>query len=364
MIGGARRHARVRARRGGDARRAGGRARRGRGAGGAGDRGALLRAVRTGKLGFEDLKRGRAVGAGRDRGGGGEGRARRDPGRRAGGSAGWRAACSARAGRGCRGGRRAGRWSPGGAYLVGERGPELFVPTRAGGSRRASAAARARCGWRSRSTRRRGEAPAALARSSRQVARAVRAALGGVTFGSRDDGPREARRRKRGSALSRERRNGDASFAACGWRATVRGLRFRRPAVASTGCADDRVVDRRRASAPICLVPGRSDMAYWLRPSATSRRRVHHAVRSAVLDGEFSAADDGGGDDDRAGCAAGRCGVLRRGRPGRADLGGGGPARSSAARATRRRAISRRAGCRSGGGRRACCRSMRSTGRC
>ncbi|MFC3581938.1 tail tape measure protein [Sphingomonas hylomeconis] len=67
--------------------------------------------------------------------------------------------------------------SPGRAYRVGERGPELFVPTGAGrveaagggGVRevRVSIAVHARDG----------EAPATLARSSRQVARAVRAAL-------------------------------------------------------------------------------------------------------------------------------------------------------------------------------------------
>ena len=67
--------------------------------------------------------------------------------------------------------------SPGRAYMVGERGPELFVPTGAGrveasgggGARevRVSISVNARSG----------EAPEALARSGRQVARAVRAAL-------------------------------------------------------------------------------------------------------------------------------------------------------------------------------------------
>ncbi|MFM9978880.1 MAG: tail tape measure protein [Sphingomonadaceae bacterium] len=67
--------------------------------------------------------------------------------------------------------------SPGRAYVVGERGPELFVPTASGsvmagggGVRelRVSIAVNAPAA----------SAPEALARSSRQVARAVRAALG------------------------------------------------------------------------------------------------------------------------------------------------------------------------------------------
>ena len=66
--------------------------------------------------------------------------------------------------------------SPGRAYVVGERGPELFVPTSSGavatssgGGRevRVSIAINAPAG----------SAPDVLARSSRQVARAVRAAL-------------------------------------------------------------------------------------------------------------------------------------------------------------------------------------------
>ena len=66
--------------------------------------------------------------------------------------------------------------SPGRAYVVGERGPELFVPTSSGaisasggGGRevRVSIAINAPAGF----------APDVLARSSRQVARAVRAAL-------------------------------------------------------------------------------------------------------------------------------------------------------------------------------------------
>lgn len=67
--------------------------------------------------------------------------------------------------------------TPGRGYLVGERGPELFVPTSSGrvetgvasGSREVRVAITVNAAA--------GEAPAALARSSRQVARAVRAAL-------------------------------------------------------------------------------------------------------------------------------------------------------------------------------------------
>ncbi|MBM3928493.1 MAG: tail tape measure protein [Sphingomonadales bacterium] len=143
----------------------------------------LLRAVRTGKLGFEDLRRVAlsvlgdiaesalkagiaAIGGGR---GGGLGAVVAGafglPGRATGGPVG-----------------------PGSAYLVGERGPELFVPTTSGrvladvgGARsgtgrdvRVAITIAAPAGGNS------GDAPAMLARSSRQVARAVRAALEGM----------------------------------------------------------------------------------------------------------------------------------------------------------------------------------------
>ncbi|VVT21673.1 Tail tape measure protein (fragment) [Sphingomonas sp. EC-HK361] len=68
--------------------------------------------------------------------------------------------------------------SPGRAYMVGERGPELFVPTTSG------SVAASGSGGAAREVRvaitvnaRGGEAPAALAQSSAQVARAVKAAL-------------------------------------------------------------------------------------------------------------------------------------------------------------------------------------------
>ncbi|MET0360727.1 MAG: tail tape measure protein [Sphingobium sp.] len=131
----------------------------------------LLRAVRTGKFGFEDLRRTAlsmmddiAAGALRSAGGGGGllnlgasliGSALGLPGRATGGPV-----------------------APGRAYLVGERGPELFVPTSSGqvmpgaGSARDVRVAIAISG--------RGEGQEAhrlLARSARQVARAVRGAL-------------------------------------------------------------------------------------------------------------------------------------------------------------------------------------------
>ncbi|KQN19384.1 tail tape measure protein [Sphingomonas sp. Leaf33] len=144
----------------------------------------LLRAVRTGKLGFEDLRRvalsvlgeiaesalkaGLSAIGGGGRGGGGLGAVLAGafglPGRATGGPV-----------------------SPGAAYVVGERGPELFVPTSSG---RVLADAGARSGP-ARDVRVAitiaapagsggGDAPAMLARSGRQVARAVRAALEGM----------------------------------------------------------------------------------------------------------------------------------------------------------------------------------------
>ena len=135
---------------------------------------ALLRAVRTGTLGFEDLKRmanqmlaeiaADAVrgGLGAIFGSGGLGGLIGGlfglPGRATGGPV-----------------------APGRPYVVGERGPELFVPTASGrvevpmpgGGRdvRVAITIHAPGG---------GEAAGALRQSSRQVARAVKAALSGV----------------------------------------------------------------------------------------------------------------------------------------------------------------------------------------
>jgi phage-related minor tail protein len=144
--------------------------------------GALVRAIRTGKLGFEDLKRvalsamaeiaaasiRSGIGAILSGGGGGKG----------GGSgiastiASLIAAFASAPGKAI-----GGPVSPGRAYLVGERGPELFVPTAGGrietGTRtatrdiRMSITINAPAGTEAR----------ALTQSSRQLARAVRQAL-------------------------------------------------------------------------------------------------------------------------------------------------------------------------------------------
>ena len=142
--------------------------------------GSLLRAVRTGKLGFDDLKRvalsalaeiaaesvrgGIASVLGGARGGGGI----------VGVLAGL---VGGQASGGFPGRATGGPVTPGRAYRVGERGPEVFVPTAsgrietgvAGGAREVRVAITVNAGA--------GEAPAVLQRSSRQVARAVRAAL-------------------------------------------------------------------------------------------------------------------------------------------------------------------------------------------
>lgn len=136
---------------------------------------ALARAVRTGKLGFEDLKRvalsamaeiaAQAIRGGIGVIGGGGGLLASTgqllagllgaPGRAAGGPV-----------------------APGRAYLVGERGPELFVPTASG---RIDPAAGGGTGRETRVSitvnAPAGTEPQALAQSSRQVARAVKAAL-------------------------------------------------------------------------------------------------------------------------------------------------------------------------------------------
>jgi phage-related minor tail protein len=142
----------------------------------------LLRAVRTGKLGFDDLKRvalsvmaeiaGSAIrsGIGAILGGGGG---------QSGGSNGLVSLGSAVLGAalGLPGRATGGPVSPGQAYLVGERGPELFVPT-------ASGAIAPHGGAAPRDVRisiavggPAGTAPDRLVKSSRQVARAVRNAL-------------------------------------------------------------------------------------------------------------------------------------------------------------------------------------------
>ena len=132
--------------------------------------GALIRAIRTGKLGFEDLKRVALsvmaeIAAAAIRSG-------------IGSIVSSLPIPSAPSFGGFPGRATGGPVAPGRAYLVGERGPELFVPTSSGrvaapamgGARevRVTVNVNAPAGT---------DAPAALARSSRQVARAVRSAL-------------------------------------------------------------------------------------------------------------------------------------------------------------------------------------------
>lgn len=137
----------------------------------------LMRAVRTGKMGFEDLRRvalsalaevaQSAIqgGLGSLFGGGGGGGLL--------GSAGTILSAAL----GAPGRATGGPVSPGRAYLVGERGPELFVPTSSGqvaaggmsSARDVRVTVNVNAGQ--------AGAPEALARSSRQVARAVRRAL-------------------------------------------------------------------------------------------------------------------------------------------------------------------------------------------
>lgn len=145
--------------------------------------GALLRAVTTGKIGFEDLRRlalsvmnelaREAISSGLNEifggGGGGDGS----------GGGGLLSMLSSLFG-GSPGRATGGPVSPGRPYWVGERGPELFVPTSSGnvaaaagnGAREVRVAITVNAAA--------GEAPRALAQSSRQVARAVKAALAGV----------------------------------------------------------------------------------------------------------------------------------------------------------------------------------------
>ena len=135
--------------------------------------GALLRAVRTGRFGFEDLRKVALsvlaeIAAAAMRGGG------------AGAGAG--ASLAGLAGQllgglfGLPGRATGGPVGPGRAYVVGERGPELFVPTASG---RVETAVRGAREIRLSITVNApaGAEPRVLAASSRQVARAVRAAL-------------------------------------------------------------------------------------------------------------------------------------------------------------------------------------------
>jgi len=158
----------------------------GAGRGGRAIEGALLRAVRTGKLGFDDLKASALrvmdeiaaaalkAGIGAILGGG----SRETGGRGVGVGGGIGGLLIGLAG--LPGRATGGPVAPGRAYRVGEQGPELFVPTatgrvvpngdNGGGGRNVRVAITVNAGNGV-------AAPEALSRSGRQVARAVRAAL-------------------------------------------------------------------------------------------------------------------------------------------------------------------------------------------
>jgi phage-related minor tail protein len=142
----------------------------------------LVRAIQTGKFSFEDLRRvalsvlseiaAAAIRGGLDSilgGGGGQG-----------GHGGLLNSIGSILGSvlGAPGRATGGPVSPGRAYRVGERGPELFVPTSSGRIETGGGRGATQVNLTIRvSDNGRGSAPDALQRSSRQVARAVRAAL-------------------------------------------------------------------------------------------------------------------------------------------------------------------------------------------
>ncbi|MBT2135116.1 tail tape measure protein [Croceibacterium sp. LX-88] len=139
----------------------------------------LLSAIRQGSLGFEDLKRvafdalGQIAaqvvqsGVGNLFGGGG-------------GAGGFGGALAGAVGSllGLPGRATGGPVSPGSAYVVGERGPELFVPTSSGRVETGSASPARDVRVSIQVAQPKGaDAPTALRRSSRQVASAVRRAM-------------------------------------------------------------------------------------------------------------------------------------------------------------------------------------------
>jgi phage-related minor tail protein len=142
----------------------------------------LVRAIQTGKFSFEDLRRvalsvlseiaSAAIRSGLDSilgGGGGQG-----------GHGGLLNSIGSILGSvlGAPGRATGGPVSPGRAYRVGERGPELFVPTSSGRIETGGGRGGTQVNLTIRvSDNGRASAPDALQRSSRQVARAVRAAL-------------------------------------------------------------------------------------------------------------------------------------------------------------------------------------------
>jgi phage-related minor tail protein len=133
----------------------------------------LTRALRTGKLGFEDLKR-VALGTMESIA---SSAIKSGLGSLFGGSSGGGLLSLGASILGLPGRATGGPVSPGRAYVVGERGPEMFVPTSSGAvlANGAGGARDVRVSISVNATG--GAAPGVLERSSRQVARAVRAAL-------------------------------------------------------------------------------------------------------------------------------------------------------------------------------------------
>ncbi len=140
----------------------------------------LLSAIRRGSLGFDDLKRialdalgqiaaqSMQIGFGGLFGGGGS----------SGGGFGSLLTGAIGAALGLPGRATGGPVAPGAAYLVGERGPEVFVPTSAGRVETGQAGPAREVRVSIQVTPPRGtDAPTALRRSSRQVASSVRRAL-------------------------------------------------------------------------------------------------------------------------------------------------------------------------------------------
>lgn len=148
----------------------------------------LTRAIQTGKFGFEDLRRialsalgeiaSTAIRSGMNSilGGAGEGQGQ-------GGLFASLGSILVSALSGAPGRATGGPVTPGRAYRVGERGPELFVPTSAGRVEAASGTARGGVNVNltvNVSDNGRGSAPDALQRSSRQMVRSLRRALAEV----------------------------------------------------------------------------------------------------------------------------------------------------------------------------------------
>lgn len=133
---------------------------------------ALARAIRAGKLGFDDLKRAALAAMAEIAAGAVRGGIAAILGGGAGGLGGVIGAIVGAPGKAI-----GGPVSPGRPYLVGERGPELFVPTASGRIAPAPAAAPRELRVSISVNPPADAAPRALEASSRQIARAVRRAL-------------------------------------------------------------------------------------------------------------------------------------------------------------------------------------------